>query len=251
MNIQWDASIYHQDFDFVPQYGESVMELLTADKSAFVIDVGCGNGTLTQLLADRGYRVIGVDGSEAMLEKAKADHPGIRFQLGDACEFRMEQKADAIFSNAVFHWIDSERQDTLIRNLAENLKENGELVFEFGGKGCAEQVHSTLEAIFSEHGMKYPRTFYFPTIGEYAPKLEAAGLVVEYAVLFDRPTPQKTERGLIDWINMFVKKPFENVEPQLKEEILTEAENRLRKDLYINGTWFIDYVRIRMRARKK
>lgn len=250
MNIKWNAKDYTDHFSFVHQYGEDVMGLLDIPQESFVVDLGCGNGALSRKLNDRGFRVLGVDASAEMIMTAKAAHPDLNFIQGDATGFILSEKADAIFSNAVFHWIDADRQEALIENVSEQLKTGGLLVCEFGGKGCAEAVHSGLEAIFQEHQLHYPRTFYFPTIGEYAPLLERYGLRVEYAVLFDRPTVQQTEDGLIDWINMFVKKPFEGMEPTLKQEILDEARERLRGKLFLDGAWVVDYVRIRIKARK-
>ena len=65
-----------------------------------MVDLGCGNGALTQKLADRGYRVLGVDDSAEMVAEARALHPGLPFQKGDAVTFQLEEKADVIFSNA-------------------------------------------------------------------------------------------------------------------------------------------------------
>lgn len=250
MNIQWEAGKYTENFDFVHRYGESVLELVEAEAGGLVVDLGCGNGALTQKLADRGYRVLGVDDSAEMVAEARALHPGLPFQKGDAVTFQLEEKADVIFSNAVLHWIDGSRQQALARNVAAQLKPGGQFIFEFGGKGCAERVHSSLERQFARRGLAYPRTFYFPTIGEYAPVLERAGFRVEYAVLFDRPTEQKTGDGLADWVRMFVKKPFEGLEPALGDEILRAAVEELRPALFRDGKWFVDYVRIRMKARK-
>lgn len=219
MNIQWEAGKYTENFDFVHRYGESVLELVEAEAGGLVVDLGCGNGALTQKLADRGYRVLGVDDSAEMVAEARALHPGLPFQKGDAVTFQLEEKADIIFSNAVLHWIDGSRQQALARNVAAQLKPGGQFIFEFGGKGCAERVHSSLERQFARRGLAYPRTFYFPTIGEYAPILERAGFRVEYAVLFDRPTEQKTGDGLADWVRMFVKKPFEGLEPDRKSVV--------------------------------
>lgn len=250
MNITWNASEYQNSFHFVPKYGEDVFNLLTVQPGASILDLGCGNGTLTQLLHDRGYAVTGMDASEEMLKKARSEHPGLSLIHGDAANFTLSSPVDAIFSNAVIHWIDANLQDSLIASVAKNLKQNGEFVFEFGGIGCAEAVHSTLEMIFNEKGLNYPRTFYFPSIGTYAPMLEKHGLRVEYAILFDRPTPQIGANGLKDWINMFIHVPFNGMDEVLKAEILDEAETRLRETLLNDGTWYIDYVRIRMRARK-
>lgn len=251
MNINWNAREYRDNFSFVPQYGEDVLNLIDAAPEALAVDLGCGNGGLTGKLTERGYRVIGVDASADMLKLAQERHPNVDFLQADACEFQLQEKANVIFSNAVLHWIDAERQDVLIQNIADQLTPGGQLVCEFGGKGCAEYVHTTLEKIFVAHGLTYRRTFYFPTVGEYAPILERHGLQVRYAVLFDRPTPQQTENGLADWIRMFDKAPFEGVDEVLKEQIIREAEKMLRPVLYHDGCWYIDYVRIRIKAVKQ
>lgn len=78
--------------------------------------------------------------------------------------------------------------------------------------------------------------------------LERHGLRVEYAALFDRPTPQRSPDGLTDWIEMFDQRPFRGVAPQVKAEILREANERLRGVLCVDGVWIIDYVRIRFRC---
>lgn len=251
MNIQWNAGKYKESFGFVPAYGEDVMGLLTVAPGSAVVDLGCGNGTLTKKLAERGYRVSGVDASAEMIALARTEYPEISFAQADAREFTLPRPADAVFSNAVFHWIDAADQDAMLRNIAAQLRPGGELVCEFGGCGCAEAVHSALETCFARRRLVYPRVFYFPSIGEYAPKMERQGLRVEYAVLFDRPTPQKGENGLLNWINMFVQKPFEGMDGAAKQEIIKEAEEMLRPVLLSGeGVWMIDYVRIRLRARK-
>lgn len=249
MNITWDSKGYTDHFTFVHQYGEDVLSLIGAAPGSFVVDLGCGNGALTEKLAQRGYRVLGVDASAQMLETARELHPSLSFMLADATAFELEEKADVIFSNAVFHWIDADRQPLLLANVVAQLKPGGQLVCEFGGYGCAERVHAALERTFAAHGLVYPRTFYFPTIGQYAPLMEAAGLRLDYAVLFDRPTPQKGDHGLHDWIHMFVKTPFEGVAPDVREAIVKEAVDSLRDALrQLDGTWIVDYVRIRLRA---
>lgn len=99
----------------------------------------------------------------------------------------------------------------------------------------------------------YLRTPDLPPLGSgicHAPLLEKHGMRVEVALLFDRSTQQRSEHGVIDWSNMFVTKPFEGIDENTKKEILAETENALRGQLLIDGKWYIDYVRIRIRARK-
>lgn len=113
MNIFWDAEKYKKDFSFVPQYGEAVMDLLDAAPGSRVVDLGCGNGALTEQLAACGYDVTGVDASAEMLELAREGHPELKFLPGNALDFTLDEPVDAVFSNAVLHWIDADKQQAM------------------------------------------------------------------------------------------------------------------------------------------
>lgn len=249
MNIKWDAEKYTSAFAFVHQYGNSVTDLIDAEENSTVLDLGCGNGALTAALREKGYAVKGMDASEELLAVARQNYPDIAFSRGDAADFAFDEAFDVVFSNAVFHWIDKERQPDMLRCIHRALKKGGQLVFEFGGYGNNARIHGALAAVFAEHGYDYAMPFYFPTISEYATLLESSGFRARYAVLFDRPTELKGEDGLRDWINMFVKTPFSVVRTAAeKEAIMAEAVDALREDLYRDGKWYADYVRIRMKA---
>ena len=247
MKKEWDEKNYSENFSFVHEYGEKILELITVPKGSYVVDLGCGNGALSAKLAEK-YRVTGIDSSYEMLQAAKKSYPDIDFVQADACEFTLDHQADAIFSNAVFHWI--ENQEKLIENIYANIKTGGQLVFEFGGKGCADTVHKALAQAFDKYGYEYRLDFNFRSIGEFAPLLEKHGFKVEYARLYDRPTPQNGENGLENWINMFVTTAFNGVAPKDKENIIKDAVDICRSLLYKNGTWYVDYVRLLMKAVK-
>ncbi len=252
MNINWNAEGYSSNFFFVHQYGEKVLELLEIEPGSSVIDLGCGNGALTQQIASMGANVIGIDASEEMLSVARAHYPNLPFVQADALEFSVAHPVEAIFSNAVFHWIDRDKQQTLLQNINRALKLHGQLVCEFGGKGCGAQVHNALRRSFECRGKQYMMPFYFPSIGEYTPMVERAGLKVVFATLFDRLTRcVNGMNGLRDWINMFVKVPFYGIDEKTKEEILDETEHALSGTLLHDGEWYIDYVRIRLKAVKE
>lgn len=247
MKKEWDERNYSENFKFVHQYGEKLLDLITVPPGSFVVDLGCGNGALTQKLA-KSYKVIGIDQSPQMLQKAKQLCPNVEFLCEDACTFTLESKADAVFSNAVFHWI--ENQDKLIENIAANLNPGGELVFEFGGKGCADTVHKALYKAFDKYGYEYRQDFNFRSIGEFAPILEKHGFKVEYARLYDRPTPQNGANGLENWIRMFVTTAFNGVAEKDKDQIIRDAAEICRPSLFKDGVWCVDYVRLLMKAVK-
>lgn len=249
MNIKWDADKYTEDFAFVHQYGNSVTELIDADIGSSVLDLGCGNGALTKTLQEKGYAVKGLDASNELLNVARKNYPSIEFVQGDAAAFTLSEPVDVVFSNAVFHWINRERQQSMLKCVHNALKRNGQFVFEFGGYGNNKRIHRALATVFSEYGYCYEMPFYFPTISEYTSLLENTGFRVKYAVLFDRPTELKGENGLKDWVNMFLKTPFSIIETkQEKKAILDKAVEILRDELYIDGKWYADYVRIRIKA---
>lgn len=250
MNIQWDADKYTKDFSFVHQFGNRVLDLLALDSTMSVLDLGCGNGALTKQLSEMGVRAIGLDESGAFLQTARQSYPDLEFIQADATEFALREKVDAVFSNAVFHWIEREQQPALLRCVYAALKNNGQFVFEFGGHGNNRLIHAALNTVFSERGLTYRMPFFFPTIGEYAALLERAGFKVTYMTLFDRMTQLNGENGLADWLKMFVKKPFEGLAAEVREEIINQTVAILKKDLFHNGIWYADYVRIRGKAFK-
>ena len=250
MNIKWDAEKYTADFSFVHQYGNDVIGLLEKKEGGTVLDLGCGNGALTKALADQGWNAVGLDASKELLSAARNQYPGLSFLEGDAAGFSLDHPADAVFSNAVFHWIAKERQPDMMACVFEALKDGGQFVFEMGGYGNNAKIHGALKEAFEARGHAYRMPFYFPTIGEYAALLENAGFLVVYGTLFERPTKLKGEDGLLDWLLMFVKTPFEVISEEEKEEILRAAVRRLRPVLYKDGTWYCDYVRLRMKAVK-
>lgn len=253
MNIDWNAQEYSRDFSFVHHYGEDVLKLLDIQPGDTVIDLGCGNGALTAQLSEKGAHAIGIDASAEMLATAHGNYPELEFRKADALNFTVEKPVDALFSNAVFHWIDKGRQPLLLERINRALKLQGQLVCEFGGKGCAGRVHEALRKSFEKRGMAYTVPFYFPSIGEYTALMEQSGFKVVYAILFDRPTHcQNGEKGLKNWIRMFDKVPFQQMDTNMQEAIITETEQELRNTaLFHDGEWFIDYVRIRIKAIKE
>ncbi|MCD8317840.1 MAG: class I SAM-dependent methyltransferase [Paraprevotella sp.] len=252
MNKDWNAQEYSRDFTFVHRYGEDVLKLLDVHPGDTVIDLGCGNGALTRRLADMGVQAICIDASADMLEEARKAHPELTFIRQDALDLQVDTPADALFSNAMIHWIDADRQPRLLQRINRALKPQGQFVCEFGGRGCAGSVHAALRRAFEKRGRSYDTPFYFPSIGEYTPWMEQAGFKVTYAILFDRPTRcSNGDRGLREWIRMFDKVPFRGVDEATEEDILRDAEQQLRNSLWHDGSWFVDYVRIRIKAIKE
>lgn len=73
-----------------------------------IADLGCGTGSGTQALQQRwpdAEKIIGVDGSGEMLDKARAEEPSIEWMQGDLNDWRPDAPFDVVFSNAALHWL--------------------------------------------------------------------------------------------------------------------------------------------------
>ncbi len=249
---QWNTALYESKHAFVWQYGEELLKLLSPQLGERILDLGCGPGQLTEKIATAGAVVMGIDADRTMIEKAKHNYPQLQFAVADAQNFQVEQPFDAVFSNAVLHWIPE--PDAVIRCIHQALKPRGRFVAEFGGKGCVLAITKALHGVLEEIGYKSSETqirWYFPSIGEYATRLEEHGFEVSYAVLFDRPTPLSDgDVGLANWIQMFANRLLLGLSAEQQTHVIQAVEHRLKPTLYKDGTWIADYRRIRVVAIK-
>lgn len=101
--MQWNPELCEQKHHFVPKYGRGLLGYLPEQTGLNILDLGCGAGLLTQILAEKGYWSVGVDNSDEMIGKARALHPGISFETADACALPQNKCFDIVFLNAVFH----------------------------------------------------------------------------------------------------------------------------------------------------
>ncbi|MFB6091378.1 MAG: trans-aconitate 2-methyltransferase [Haloquadratum sp.] len=246
----WDATAYDDAHSFVFEYGSDVVDLLDPEADERILDLGCGTGHLTERIAEAGADVVGVDRAEEMIATARDRHPDLPFVRADAREVAdaVDGPFDAVFSNAVLHWIDD--QDAVTASVADVLRPGGRFVAELGGAGNVSAVVGAVEAELRERGYDPPaEPWYFPTIGEHATTLEAHGFEVRYATLFDRPTElEDGEAGLAEWIGMFGDRLLGPVPDDERAAVVAGVEDRLRDDLYEDGTWVADYRRLRFAA---
>jgi trans-aconitate methyltransferase len=250
--IKWDSSLYNSKHDFVFKYGEDLLNLLQPQQAEQILDLGCGTGYLTKLIAEAGAVVTGIDNSADMIDTARNNYPGIDFRVAGAAEFVEENRFDAIFSNAALHWI--KEKEPVIDCMFRSLKTNGRLVLEMGGKQNVAGIINALKTTLQKHGFhKQAATaqWYFPSLSEYTGLLENRGFRVSYAAHFNRETALKnTEHGISDWIKMFGTAWLQDIPAPQLGSILNEVENILRPSYFREGKWYADYKRLRVIAVK-
>lgn len=243
----WGAEKYEKNARFVSDMTGDVLAWLAPRPGERILDLGCGDGVLTEKLVQAGAIVTGADNSEALLEAARGRGLDVQRKDGQALDFGPE--FDAVFSNAALHWMT--RVEDVVKGVARALKPGGRFVAEFGGHGNIAAIVTALRATAIAHG-KDPALaagWFYPTPAEYRALLEANGFVVEKIGLFPRPTPLPT--GMRGWLSTFRESFFEQWPEGRREQIVSEIENLLAPALRDkSGNWTADYVRLRVAARR-
>src|SRR5271154_4305185 len=99
----WSAQRYAQAAHFVPALGAPVLELPAPEPGEHILDLGCGDGVLTEKIAAAGASVVAIDAAPDMVAAAKARGLDARVVPGQSLEF--ERTFDAVSSNAALHWM--------------------------------------------------------------------------------------------------------------------------------------------------
>jgi SAM-dependent methyltransferase len=229
-----------------------MLGMLGAHAGERILDVGCGTGHLTAEIAATGANVVGVDQSPAMIEQARANFPALRFDVQDARSLPYEGEFDAVFSNAVLHWVQPAEQ--AVAGLSRALKPGGRLVVELGGRGNIAVLVEGAYGALRQLGVAEPERWnpwYFPGVPEYAELLERHGIEVHFAALFDRPTPlEEGERGLETWFRMFGNRLTEPLAEEQRADFVRLVADHAAPQLWADGRWMADYRRLRIAGRK-
>ena len=241
----WNAEGYAQNAAFVPALGAPLIDRLNPRPGERVLDVGCGDGTLTVQIAARGATVVGIDASEDMVAAAKKR--GVDARVVDAQALPFAGEFDAAFSNAVLHWIP--HPDAVIAGVHRALKPSGRFVGEFGGHTNVAAIMTALRAVLPKYGITSPSGWYYPTPHEYGARLSAHGFVVDDIALVPRPTPLPT--GISGWLETFRGTILNQLPPDARERAKDEIIELLRPALCDErGNWTADYVRLRFSAHR-
>jgi SAM-dependent methyltransferase len=238
---QWDAADYARVGGFVPELGQAALDLLDPQPGEHILDIGCGDGTLTLMIKEMGADVVGIDNSLSMVAAAKAK--GLDARLMDAAQLKFGEAFDAAFSNATLHWVlDKERA---ARAIWFALRPGGRFAGEMGGQDNLARLRETLDDVLVERGFGPPTyaSNWYPSPEEFTAVYDAAGFTEIEARLIDRPT--ELEHGVAAWVTTFRAGWLDRagVPHEERQSIADAVAARV-------GSNIADYVRLRFIMRK-
>jgi trans-aconitate methyltransferase len=247
MTQTWDTQAYGRNGAFVHELADGVLEWLNAQMGEFILDLGCGDGQLTQRIAATGAHVLGVDASVDMVSAAREG--GIEVELANAESLPFHQETfDAVFSNAALHWVRD--QDAMLTQVHRVLKSGGRLVAEMGGQGNIAAIRVALMAVLARHGYgeREDGVNYYPTAESYTKRLNRHGFRVTEMATIPRPT-KLAESGMAGWLRTFRRGVLDGLPEGTREAVVRETTELLAPALQDEeGNWIADYVRLRFVA---
>jgi trans-aconitate methyltransferase len=244
---RWDSDRYARNARFVADLAAPVVDLLASRPGERILDLGCGDGALTEKLATAGARVVGVDSSPEMTAAARAR--GLDVRVMDAKALPFEAEFDAVFSNAAMHWMKD--LDAVVAGVWRALKANGRFVGEMGGKGNVETVWQALREVLARRHIDAHAAWpwVFPAPDSFRAVLEERGFRVTTVELIGRPTP--LPGGIEGWLETFWEGFLALVPATDRTALVAELRGALAPKLRApDGRWIVDYVRLRFAAIK-
>jgi SAM-dependent methyltransferase len=238
---KWDAADYARVGGFVAELGQAALDLLDPQPGEQILDIGCGDGTLTRKIVERGATVLGIDNSVEMVAAARAKD--VDALLLDAADMQFFAEFDAVFSNATLHWVLEKEQAA--RAIFRALKPSGRFAGEMGGEGNVRKLREALdeELIIRGYAPPVDAANWYASPEAFAGVYEAAGFDQIDARLIERPTP--IEHGVAEWIMTFRRGWLDRagVPEEERPEIAEAVADRF-------GSEVADYVRLRFIMRK-
>ncbi|HYJ21776.1 MAG TPA: methyltransferase domain-containing protein [Solirubrobacterales bacterium] len=243
---EWDAETYDAVSDPQFSWGVEVLERLELSGDEAALDAGCGSGRVTAELLERlpEGSVLAVDGSKAMVAKAR-ERLGDRasYLVADLSELEIEEPVDFVFSTATLHWILD--HDLLFRRLRAALRPGGRLVAQCGGEGNVAKHAQTIATVvaypeFAPHFAGATGMWNFAGAEQTESRLRAAGFTDARCWLEPKPvqppdplafTSTVTLGPLLAQLPEAQRRPF-------AEAVLEQSEQPL----------VLDYVRLNIEA---
>lgn len=240
------------------EWGTHLISGLDLHGDESILDLGCGDGVLTEqlsLLVPNG-KVVGIDASEGMIDTARQlQKHNLQFQLMNMTYIDFRDEFDVIFSNAALHWVKD--HSLLLKRSFAALKPGGRILWNFAGQGnCSDFFRSIRRIIETDQFKPYFASFewpwYMPSKNEYEALMNQSGFTCAEIIEENADRYFSNADEMIQWIDQPSIVPFIKYIPEdQKENFRNEViEASLQTALQPDGTCFQPFRRLRVSAYK-
>lgn len=244
----------------IPQteWGKSLISQITLQGDESILDLGCGDGHLTEqlsLLVPNG-RVLGIDASVGMIKTARKICRGnLTFLHMDMNDLHFSDEFDILYSNAALHWVKDHNR--LLQNSYAALKTGGMLLWDFGSAGNCSHFLSVIQETMADD--KYAGFFkdfdmpwFMPAKNHYEALISPIGYSDFDLTEVNRDRYFSNSEEMIKWIDQPCIVPFIECIPDfLKSAFRNEVvEKMLERTMQPDGTCFETFRRLQVYARK-
>jgi len=257
--LDWNPALYRRYEDERTRPAQELLARVPLPEAARVVDLGCGPGNSTELLANRfpAAKVVGTDNSEAMLASARERLPQARFELSDIATWAPQDQApNLIYANAALQWVPDHEQ--LIPRLFAALAPGGVLAIQMPDNR-EEPTHRLMRAVAAEAPWAEPignadrlRTLLLPLGGYYDLLAPAAARVDVWHTIYQHPMADAA--AIVEWVRGTGLKPFvDRLPADLQASYLAEYERRVDRAYPVrtDGKRLLAFPRMFIVAQKK
>ena len=252
MTHEFDGKKYERASAHQRQWGAELIAELNLAGSEHVLDLGCGDGTLTAQIAALlpDGRVLGIDASQGMIDTARPKQcHNLHFLLMDIDDLDFVARFDVVFSNATLHWVKDHHR--LWHNVRRALRPAGRIRFNFAADGnCRHLFEVVRQAMalpdFAAHFTDFTWPWYMPPVDRYAALVAAEGPQNARIWPENRDTSFPNAHTLTAWIDQPSLVPFlahlpSDVRKPFRDFVVTRMLEETRQD---DRTYFETFRRI-------
>lgn len=206
----WDPSHYHQYSEPQQRWALQLLDQYPFIGNEQILDIGCGDGKISRYIAQKVPlgNVTGIDYSSSMISFAQKEHgeiPNLKFMVGDAESFLLNDRYDLIVSFNCLHWV--KNHTNVLTQIKAHLKQDGNLILHFSPLEKSHPLFKAIKTTFFNFrwiwyisNLNLKQTMQCKSIDEYRILMETEGFSAIKCAIIEQKTIFPSENAFREWL---------------------------------------------------